>query len=158
MFSPWSSPLVRGGDRPTKVRWHWVLHGSAIASMFTGFVVITANKMINKSPHYASWHGLGGLFLCSLVLMQTCGGILELYPDILPFKVRLVVLKRLHAFFGMWTYFGGLSVLTLGLYSSWFVANVDLHVWKVCFVCPVLLGITVLVQVVRNHFWWCRRH
>lgn len=156
MFSPWSSPVVRGVDRATKVRWHWVLNGSALITMLTGFVIITANKMINHAPHYKSWHGLAGLILCSVVMMQICGGILELYPDILPFKVRLVVLKRLHAFFGMVTYFGGLSVLTLGLYSSWFVANVDQLVWKVCFVCPMLLGVTVLVQVVRNHFW-CRR-
>ena len=158
LFSPWSSPMVRGGDRASKVQWHWVLQASAVVSMFTGFAIITANKMINGTRHYASWHGLSGLVLCGIVAMQVSGGILEQYPDILPFKVRLVILKRLHAFFGMVTYFGGLSVLTLGLYSSWFVANVDQRVvWKVCFVCPVLLGLTVLVQVVRNHFW-SRKH
>lgn len=157
MFSPWSSPMLRGGERATKVRWHWVLQGSAVVSMFTGFAIITANKMINGYPHYTSWHGLGGLIICGIVTMQTSGGILELYPEILPFKVRLVVLKRLHAFFGMVTYFGGLSVLTLGLYTSWFVANVDQLVWKASFLSPILLGLTVLVQVVRNHFW-CRRN
>lgn len=157
IFSPWSSPMLRGGDRVTKVQWHWVLNGSAVVSMFTGFAIITANKMINGSPHYTSWHGLAGLILCSVVMIQTSGGLVELYPDILPFNVRLVVLKRLHAFFGMVTFFDGLSVVTLGLYSSWFVANVDILIWKMCFICPILLGITVLVQVVRNHFW-CRKH
>ena len=113
--------------------------------------------MINGTRHYASWHGLSGLILCGVVALQISGGIVEQYPDILPFKVRLVILKRLHAFFGMVTYFGSLSVLTLGLYSSWFVANVDQFiVWKVCFASPMLLGLTVLVQVVRNHFW-CRK-
>lgn len=154
MFSRWSSPMV--SDRASKVQWHWVLHGSALVSMFTGFAVITANKMINGSRHYTSWHGFGGLILCSVVMMQVCGGILEMYPDILPFKVRLVVLKRLHAFSGMVTYFGGLSVLSLGMYSSWFVANVDQLVWKACFACPILLAISVLCQVVRNHFWFRR--
>ena len=158
MFSPWSSPMGRGSDRSTKVQWHWVLNGSALVSMLTGFSIITANKMVNGSPHYTSWHGYAGLILCSVVMMQISGGIVELYPDILPFKVRLVVLKRLHALSGMLTYFGGLSVLTLGLYSSWFVANVDHLVWKMCFVCPILLGLTVFAQVVRNHFWsWFRR-
>ena len=80
-----------------------------------------------------------------------------MYPDLLPFKVRLVTLKRLHAFFGMITYFGGLATVELGLYTSWFVANVHEVAWKACVCCPVVLGIVVLVQVGRNHFMFWKR-
>ena len=78
---------------------------------------------------------------------------MELYPEILPFKIRLVTLKRLHAFFGTVTYFGGLTTLTLGLFSSWFVANADPILWRVCFACPIFLGCFVLLQVFRNYVW-----
>lgn len=81
------------------------------------------------------------------------GGIVEMYPEILPFKIRLVTLKRLHAFFGMMTYFGGLTTLTLGLFSSWFVANAHPILWKACFACPILLGCSVLIQLFRNYIW-----
>ena len=157
IFSPWFSPMVSNGSHSTKVRWHWVIQLCAVVSCFTGLVIITVNKMINGSPHYTSWHGLSGVLLCGFVALQTSGGLVELYPDILPFKVRLVTLKRLHAFNGMLTFFGGVAVLMLGLYSSWFVANVLLIVWQLCIVCPPLLGLIVFVQVIRNHFWWFKR-
>lgn len=152
-FSPWSSPIVRPGARSVKVRWHWVLQACALISSFTGIIIITANKIINSYSHYTSYHGIVGIFLSGLVFLQTSGGILEMYPEILPFKVRLINLKRLHAFFGMLTYFVGMTTLTLGLFSGWFVANVDPVLWRVCVACPALLAGSVLVQVVRNYIW-----
>ena len=155
LFSPWSSPVLQSdiSARSIKVQWHWILQASALISSFTGIVIITANKIINGYNHYTSYHGILGIFLSGLVFIQTSGGILEMYPEILPFKIRLVTLKRMHAIFGMLTYFGGLTTLTLGLFSSWFVANAYPLEWKVCFVCPILLGCNVLVQVVKNHIW-----
>jgi cytochrome b-561 domain-containing protein 2 len=141
------------GARSTKVRWHWVLQGCAVLTSFTGFITITANKIIKGSNHYTTYHGLLGLFLTGLVFIQTSGGIAVMYPGILPFKVRLVTLKRMHAFFGTLTYFGGLVILVLGVYSSWFSANADPIMWKVCLVCPILLGCAVLLQMFRNYIW-----
>ena len=109
--------------------------------------------MLNSSKHYTSYHGIIGIFLSGFIFLQTSGGIVELYPEILPFKIRLVTLKRLHALFGMLTYFGGMATLTLGMFSSWFVANTDPLVWRACVACPALLGFAVLVQVFRNHVW-----
>lgn len=152
-FSPWSSPITQISSRSTKVRWHWILQGCGLVSSFTAFVVITANKMINGYPHYTSYHGIIGVFLSGLVFLQTTGGIIEMYPAVLPCGFRLVVLKRLHAFFGVLTYSCALTTLTLGLFSSWFVANANPLMWKVCFACPILLGCSVLVQVFRNYVW-----
>ena len=75
-----------------------------------------------------------------------------MWPEILPFKLRLVTLKRLHAVSGMCSYLGALSALVLSLYSNWFVANVqNTYMWLACLGCLVLLGLAVVVQVVRNH-------
>ena len=156
MFSPWSSPIFTS-VRPDKVRWHWVLQACVAVATYTGLAVITCNKVLNGSPHYTSWHGTLGVTMCGIIAIQISGGIVEMYPDILPFKLRLVTLKRLHAFFGMLTYFGGLTTVALGLYSAWFVANVNDIVWKACFCCPVVLGACVLIQVARNHFSWLWR-
>lgn len=153
LFSPWSSPITKMGVRSSKVRWHWILQGCGLLSSFTGIVIITANKIINSSPHYSSYHGIMGMLLSGFVFFQTSGGILGMYPEILPFKVRPVTLKRLHASFGALTYLGSLATLTLGLFSSWFVANADPMLWKVCVACPALLGLSVLIQVFRNYVW-----
>lgn len=153
LFSPWSSPINRLGARSSKVRWHWSLQACAVVSSLTGIVIITSNKIINSYSHYTSYHSIFGIFLSSYVFIQTSGGIALMYPEILPFKVRLVALKRLHAFSGTVTYFGGLTTLTLGLFSSWFVANTDPVLWKVCFACPILLAGSVLLQVIRNYVW-----
>ncbi len=154
-YSPWSSPITQLSARSSKVRWHWILQACSLVSSFTGLVIITANKMINSYSHYSSYHGTIGIFLSGFVFVQTSGGIVEMYPEILPFKVRLVVLKRLHALFGVLTYFCALTTLTLGLFSSWFVANADPIMWKVCLACPTLLGCFVMVQVFRNQVWRC---
>lgn len=156
MYSPMSS-LAISSDRADKTRWHWVLQACAVVSAYTGLAVITCNKYLNRYPHYTSWHGSIGIFQCGMIALQVSGGILEQFPDILPFKVRLVLLKRMHAFFGMLTFFGGLTTVTLGLYSSWFVANVHNLLWKACFSCPTVLAVTVLVQVARSQFSWIWR-
>jgi len=106
MYSPMSS-LAISSDRADKTRWHWVLQACAVASAYTGLAIITCNKYLNGYPHYTSWHGSIGIFQCGMIALQVSGGILEQFPDILPFKVRLVLLKRMHAFFGMLTFFGG---------------------------------------------------
>ena len=120
-------------------------------------VIKSSVAVLNGSPHYTSWHGTLGVTMCGINAIQISGGIVEMYPDILPFKLRLVTLKRLHVLFGMLTYFGGLTTVALGLYSAWFVANVDDIVWKACFCCPVVLGACVVIQVARNHFSWLWR-
>lgn len=153
LFSPWSSPITKLAARSSKVRWHWIVQACVLLSSVTGIVIITANKIINSSPHYSSYHGIMGILLSGFVFVQISGGIAEMYPEILPFKVRLVTLKRMHAAFGTLTYFGSLTTLTLGLFTSWFVANADPILWKVCVACPAILGFSVLIQVFRNYVW-----
>ena len=153
LFSPWSSPIVHIGGHSLKVYWHWILQGCAVACSLTGVVIITANKIINGYKHYSSFHGTFGIILSSLIFIQTSGGILTRFPDILPFKIRLAYLKKMHALFGFLIYFGGLTTLSLGLFSSWFVANADPYLWRVCVACPSLLGAAAVVQMLRNYVW-----
>ena len=122
-------------------------------SAVTGFIIITANKMINGYPHYTSWHGTLGMYLLAALTFQLSGGILHMYPEILPFKVRLVTMKRMHALFGTVMFCGAIGVVILGTYSSWFVANVEEGVWQFCIGCLVVTELYVLVQVLRNYAW-----
>lgn len=157
LFSPWSSPVLNQTDlmgaHAIKIQWHWILQVCALVSSFTGIIIISANKIINGYPHYTSYHGVLGIFLSGYVFLQMSSGIALKFPDILPFKVRPITQKRMHALSGVLTYFCGLTTVTLGLFSSWFVANCNPVVWKVCIACPALLGIAVLIQIVRNYVW-----
>ena len=149
LFSPWSSP-AHSTARSTKVQWHWLLQASALLCAYTGLAVITANKVLGSTPHYTTWHGTMGILLCAVLAIQASGGIVTMWPEILPFKVRLVTLKRLHAVSGMCSYLGGLATLTLGLYSAWFVANVGSWAWLSCLSCLVVLAGAVGLQITRN--------
>ncbi len=149
LFSPWSSPIT--SPRSSKVRWHWLLQIGMAVSAVTGFIVITANKMLNGYPHYTSWHGMIGLYVLAALTFQMSGGLLHMYPGILPFKVRMVTMKRIHALFGTILFTVSMGVVSLGLYSSWFVANVDDRLWLLCVVCVGVTQLYVLVQVLRNY-------
>lgn len=152
MFSPWSSPVASSGGRPSRVRWHWVLQACAAGSAYTGLAVITVNKYLNGYPHYTSWHGTAGVLLCGVVALQIAGGIAVQDPDLLPFKLRPVLLKRLHAVSGTATYLGGLTTVFLALHSSWFVANVPgSTVWAASVAVLAVQAAYVLVQIARNH-------
>ena len=151
MFSPWSSPVTSGGHS-SRVRWHWVLQACAAGSAYTGLAVITVNKYLNSYGHYTSWHRTVGVLLCGVVALQIAGGIGLQDPELLPFKVRRVLLKRMHAVSGTVTYFGGLTTVFLALYSGWFVANVpNSTVWGASAAVLAVQAAYVLVQIARNH-------
>ena len=152
LFSPWSSP-VQGSARAAKVQWHWMLQACALLCAYTGLAVITVNKVQAGKQHYTSWHGTAGILVCASIAVQVAGGISLMWPDILPFKLRLVTHKRLHAVCGVANYCGAVCALMLGLYTTWFVASAaNGAVWMVCSCSLVLLAATLPVQVARNHF------
>lgn len=154
LFSPWSSPLI--ATHSVKVRWHWMLQAGMAVSALTGFIIITANKMLNGSPHYTSWHGTFGLYVMATLTFQLSGGVLHMYPEVLPFKIRLVTMKRMHALFGTVIFTGGMGVVSLGLYSSWFAANADERQWLFCAICLIMTELYILMQVLRNYAWRSR--
>lgn len=151
-FSPWFT-LNPSLPRDTKTFWHWFLHSLSIVCAYTGLAVITVNKHNNNSPHYTTWHGVFGIIVCCCITIQASGGIIEMFPSLLPFKVSRVILKRLHAVSGTVTYIGAMVTVVLGLYSKWFTSNVtNIVVWSVLCCCPVVMLLIVLVQFIRNHF------
>ena len=151
LLSPWFS-VIPGLDHRTTTLWHWVLQGCALACAYTGLAVITYNKYQNRYPHYTSWHGTAGIIVCCLLAFQVSGGILLLYPAILPFSISKANLKRMHALSGTLVFGGAMATLVLGLYSSWFSGSVQ-HwlMWRACAVCPPLLFLLVLLQFGRNY-------
>ena len=152
LFSLWSSP-VQGSVRAVKVQWHWVLQACALLCAYTGLAVITVGKVQAGKQHYTTWHGMVGISVCGSIAVQAAGGIAVMWPNILPFKLRPVTLKRLHAMCGMANYCGALLALLLGLYSTWFVASAaNSLVWMVCMCCLGLLAAALPLQVVYNNF------
>lgn len=150
-YSRWFT-LLPTSSREVKTRWHWILQASAMTCAYTGLTAITYTKYSNDKPHYTSWHGSLGIIVCGTLALQASGGIIQMYPTILPFTVKRVWLKRLHAFCGSVAFSGGLLVLVLSLYSNWFNGKVDnVYLWGVCCVCPVVVFSAVLFQFVKNH-------
>lgn len=157
LFSVWSSPVQgSSSSRADKVQWHWVLQACSLLCAYTGLAVITANKVQAGKQHYTSWHGVVGISVCGGIALQAAGGIAVMWPNVLPFKVRPVTLKRLHAVCGIVNYCGALLALLLGLYSTWFVASsANALVWMACLCSLVLLAVAIPLQVIYNHFLRC---
>ena len=151
LLSPWFT-IIPGLAHGTTTLWHWVLQGCALACAYTGLAVITYNKYNNNYPHYNTWHSTLGIIVCCLLAFQVSGGIILLYPDILPFSMRRVVLKRMHALSGTLVYGGAMTTFVLGLYSAWFSGSVQHSlVWMACMACPPLLFFLALAQFRRNY-------
>ena len=143
LFSQWSSP-VQGSPRANKVQWHWVLQACSLLCAYTGLAVITVNKVQAGKQHYTTWHGMVGITVCGSLAVQAAGGIAIMWPGVLPLKVRPVVLKKIHAAYGVTNYCGALLALLLGLYSTWFVASAaGSVVWNVCIFSLLFLAISL---------------
>lgn len=153
LFSVWSSP-VQSLNRASKVQWHWVLQASCLACAFTGLAVITANKVQAGKQHYTTWHGLVGITVIGSMVIQATGGIVIIWPELLPLKVRRVTLKRLHATYGVMNYCGAVLALFLGLYSTWFLSSVaNTVIWTLCAASLAFLVITLPLQVAYNYIF-----
>lgn len=151
LFSPWFS-LSKATPRNDKIFYHGFLHGCALVCAYTGLAAITYNKYRNQSSHYTSWHGFLGIIVCCAIAVQASGGIIELYPSLLPFTIRKVILKRLHAISGTIVFGGAMIVIVLSMYTTWFSANVpNIVVWGFCCSCPVIIVVAVIIQFIRNH-------
>lgn len=150
-FSKWFS-LIPFSSRDQKTTWHWLLHSAALIAAYTGLAAISYVKYTNQKAHYTTWHGILGITVCCTLAIQASGGIIEMYPTILPFTIRKVILKRLHAFSGSVTFAIGMATTVLGLYSTWFNANLDnKYLWAMCCACPVVMFSAVFLQFLKNH-------
>ena len=151
VFSPWFSPLLNS-PRNDKTRWHWMIQTGAMCCAYTGLAIISYNKYRRGAVHYSSWHGLTGIVVCCLLAVQASGGILTMYPDILPFKMKRVLLKLMHASSATFiTFSGAMAAITLALYSTWFSSNVTNQVvWSLCLASPIFMELIVLLQFIRN--------
>eukprot|EP00731_Ephydatia_muelleri_P021294 Em0013g1021a len=124
--------------------------------IYTGLVIISVVKVTRPGKtslqHVARPDRPGG---GGLLALEASGGLLQLYPDILPFKLRPITVKRLHAFSGLVTYTTLMAATVMGLYSSWFLANTthDL-LWKACVAAPPIVLVAVVIQVAKNHLTW----
>ena len=152
-FSPWFS-LIPSYPRDNKLTWHRALNACCTFSAYGGLGVIIYNKYINNWPHFTSWHGFLGIIVCCTLAVQASGGVIAMNPSLLPFKIKRVILKRMHAFSGTVIFTGAMVTLTLAMYTTWFSANVDnSYIWGACCACPVILFSTIFVQFIKNRLF-----
>ena len=145
-----SSSLVPNAPRATKVKYHWILQVLAAVCAVGGFLAIFINKNRRDKAHFLSWHGCLGGIAVFMTCFQACMGTGLLYPT-LPIinKLKLAMLKKLHALSGALIFVLSCLVIFLAFYSNWFVKNVKLYsaAWGFCAVCPVFFAATVNNQV-----------
>ena len=152
IFSPWFSPMMNS-PRNDKTRWHWVMQACGMCCAYTGLAIISYNKYINKALHYTTWHGFAGIIVCCLLAVQASNGIVAMYPEVMPIKMKRAIIKRMHAFSGTSvTFTGAMLTIGLALYSSWFTANIKNHVvWCMSLACPIIIVCAVTAQFIRNY-------
>ena len=156
-----NSSLVPSAPRATKVKYHWILQVLAVICAVGGFLAIFVNKNRRDKPHFVSWHGCLGGITVFMTCFQACMGTGLLYPT-LPIinKLKLAVLKKLHALSGTLIFVLSCLVIFLAFYSNWFVKNVKVYsvAWGVCAVCPIFFAATVNNQVAQAYLfkksWW----
>jgi cytochrome b-561 domain-containing protein 2 len=112
-----------------------------------GYGVIFYSKWERKKPHLASWHGMVGLATVIYIVLQCCGGLNLLYPQLAMRIVRLASLKQLHATSALVLCSLVAGALLTGMASNWFTATVTGTSWYACAVCPVLMLVIVANQV-----------
>lgn len=148
------SSLFLNASRETKILAHHCLQVFAIVSSALGFFVIYFNKNIKDKPHFTTWHGLLGVItVCSIPLAALGGNIIK-YPGLRKFlgvKQSLGDLKIMHATGGLMVFTLVMTTLMLGLYSSWFVGEVNEILWYVCLLCVSFMAMVVMNQVVTEY-------
>lgn len=98
-----------------------------------------------------------GLIVCCSINLSVAGGVSVMYPAIV-FNIPLMVLKKAHAIFGALVFLVGMVTLWLGLCSTWFTNNVHHDaVLAMCFACPVMVALHVMVQVGQKIVRWRTR-
>lgn len=104
---------------------------------------------MNNKSHFVSWHGVLGVITVMYTVLQCCGGLNLLYPQVTARFMRLVSLKQLHATSALLLFTLAVVSLITGMLSRWFAAAVTGTSWYMCAVCPMLI-LTMLASQVNS--------
>ncbi|XP_036594804.1 cytochrome b561 domain-containing protein 2 [Trichosurus vulpecula] len=151
VFSPESS-LLRSFSRKGRARCHWALQLLALLCALLGLGLIVYNKEQHGKAHLATWHGWAGLLSVLWAALQCTGGLVLLYPKLLP-RWPLAKLKLYHATSGLVGYLLGSTSLLLGMCSLWFTTTLGGGAWYLAALCPILTSLVVMNQVSNAYLY-----
>eukprot|EP01099_Mayorella_cantabrigiensis_P005223 TRINITY_DN4097_c0_g1_i1.p1 TRINITY_DN4097_c0_g1~~TRINITY_DN4097_c0_g1_i1.p1 ORF type:complete len:250 (-),score=43.52 TRINITY_DN4097_c0_g1_i1:163-870(-) len=120
--------------RNDAVRLHFLLHTLSIVLVTIAIVIIYYGKEANNKPHFATWHGLLGVIVYVLAMIQYVFALPLVFPvlrvvDQETFQHFLTTFLELHKLCGYYVWSAGIGTVIVGLFSTWFIAEIGENVW-----------------------------
>lgn len=123
LFSPTWGLLPIKYQKKLYLDAHSYLETVAVAAYAFGFYAIYQNKEDNEKPHFKSWHGLFGLILSVLILMQMTIGTVAKYASLLPVKLNVARFKTLHSCLGVFVVLFTVINMVTSCFTNFFVSQ-----------------------------------
>ena len=151
IFSPTLTLLPKKYYKKWSIDCHAYLEFAAIIAVISGFLAIYINKDNNNKPHFVSWHGLIGVIVTVLVVVQLILGVTAKYSKYLPFTLNMSLLKLVHVSVGIFTAFLAIFSLVSGCSTKWLESQVSATVcYFLAFVLLCTNGFTSLRALSSN--------
>lgn len=138
--------LTKNLTHSDRLSLHWKLQSVAAACIFAGFLCIFCNKIHHDREHFASWHGSFGLWTLLLGAGTIGGGIIAKYGYHYRHIIAPVILKSMHAAFGIGVYILAIFTISLGMYSDWLRGHLSDNIIYVFIVGVFLIEFYVLIK------------
>ena len=121
LFSPQGTLLPRFlNKRWIIIELHSYMSVAAVVSICIGFLAIYNNKEENGKPHFVSWHGLIGLAITILAVIQLLFGPVAKYAKFMPSIVPVNQIKTIHIFLGVLASILGVFALVTSCATNYF--------------------------------------
>lgn len=104
-----------------RVTLHWVLQTFSLILITFGFVAIFVNKINLGKEHFHTLHAIFGLITYILTVIVACGAIWTKYSFQLRQYLKPVYVKIGHSLMGVVVLCMGITTISLGIYSHWFL-------------------------------------
>lgn len=123
LFSPTWGLLPVKYQKKLYLDAHGYLETLAIVAYSIGFYTIYQNKEDNEKPHFTSWHGLFGLILSALLLVQMTIGTVAKYASLLPVKLNVARFKTLHSLLGVLVVLFTVLNMVTSCFTNFFISQ-----------------------------------
>lgn len=148
-----SSKVSRNG----RVTIHWILHLLEMGLLIIGFLVVLINRIRLDKGHFLTPHSKLGLTAIILSILVALFGILAKNTRYIYPRIRPIVVKICHSFFGICAIILLLASLITGFYKSWWPGT-DLG-RSLVIACFVVAGFFVLIKptfavISKSRFIW----
>lgn len=123
-FNPINLP-TRELDYRSRVFVHWVLQVVSTCAITASFTIIVLNKISIGKNHFTTNHGIVGLTTIILTGISVVFGVVSKFSYQFRHYLRPLNMKMIHSALAICCYILGLTTISLGLLSPWFLENVS---------------------------------